>query len=296
MNTVLKDIKISFTIILVTASVIASSFTIYISQNWPLDSENGSLWILLLTVFILIILPFCIELKHKTFDMLNAKNIFCIYILMQFVLWPIWVILGDYRTFADRVTKITFLDSRIDEAILGLIFTILGLLAFYLGYYILKINYQKAKNKFVNFPIKRFPMNIWIGVFIIVGFSSFFIFLQQHESIIFYLLHIDLFRSFELLGVGYLFYGMYLLLIAFQAVFIIYAIEGRCRRLAIILFGLNLIVSLFGAYRHMTIEIIASAAVIYHYARKRIKLTAKLIFGIIVFLILNILYVSFRGR
>jgi hypothetical protein len=245
---------------------------------------------------IFVIAPFYIERQHKSFDLFNAKNVFVLYILMQFVLWPTWVILAGYQSWAGG-TAITFLRARYEAALWGMGCVIAGLFAFYLGYYLSAPGRLGGLYRQASFRIHRpWLFNLIVGVLTIVGFLSFLLLLRGQGDVSYFLLYIDEFRSFELLGTGYLFYGMNLLYIAFLAVYITHVTEGGYGRLASLLFVLSLAVSLVGAFRHMAVETIISWLVVRHYARKRFTLTPKFIVATVLFLILNLLYVSFRGR
>jgi hypothetical protein len=160
-------------------------------------------WFLVFMLFIVALVPVFVELYRKKFDLFNLKNVFVGYYLMQFGIWPVWVLINEpiHNPYVPFV--VTVQDKSWSVA---LFYALIGLFFFNIGYYMklgdilsTKLFYFSNRIKSLNFYIAE------LFLIFVALLSSILLIGGASTGLIYFVTHIDKFRTTSLLGTGYLY-------------------------------------------------------------------------------------------
>jgi len=253
--------------------------------------EYPLLWLLVFVLFIVALTPIFIELRKGKFDLFNLKNAFVGYYLTQFGVWTVWVLINGpiHNPYVPFVVAVQY-----KPWIVALSYALIGLIFFYLGYYMrlgylfsTKLFYFSSRIKALNFYVAELAL-------IFAALLSVILLVKTSAGLIYFVTHIDEFRTTSLLGKGYLYYGISLLSIAYL-IFSIYTIlKHRCQIFNYIFLLIIVSISLLVGFRYMTMYTLTYFVITRHYLYKRIRIKQVVAF-MLLFIPLNIFYPIFRG-
>lgn len=260
------------------------------------DPAYWAMWVSIFSLCCVAVAPMAIELYRKQFDWLDLKNVFVLFFVLQFGMWPVLVyMLGYTSTFG---LPITFLDSRYNEFLRGEVYAIVGLGCFFLGRYIplgkpQRCGVQRVQNGITTadgFPI-LFLSTLMVGA----GILGFLGLTAAGGGFFEFVSHIDEFRTTSLLGVGYLIFLIVVAQLGALALILFYFAFGRYKVLShIALLGV-LALSVLGGVRHVALSAIGGYLVARHFLYKPIRINVSLLFVGVIFFALNIFYPLYRG-
>ncbi len=84
-------------------------------------------------LFVLVIGSWLLESKRGTFDLFALKNIFLVYVLLQFAIWPLLILLSGVQVLYS-VLQLTFLAERFSYFLFGQALVIFSVILFMLGH------------------------------------------------------------------------------------------------------------------------------------------------------------------
>ncbi len=260
------------------------------------DPAHWAMWMCIFALFVIAAAPMAVELYRKQFDWLDLKNVFVLFFVLQFGMWPILVyLLGYTSTFG---LPITFLDTRYNEFLRGEAYALVGLGCFFLGRYIplggpQRCGVQRVKNGVTS--ADGLPLLFLSTLMLGAGILGFLGLTAAGGGFFEFVSHIDEFRTTSLLGVGYLIFLIVVAQLGALALILFYFTFGRYKVPShMALLGV-LALSVLGGVRHVALSAIVGYLVARHYLHKPIRVNTSLVFVGVIFLALNIFYPIYRG-
>jgi len=251
-------------------------------------------WLLTAAICTFCLVPIILESRRSDFELITARNVFVLYCLLQFVLSPVVVDLGGYTHSGS--TPITSFTGRFAPAVRGQAYVASGMFLFQLTYSWYKRRSarrsSRATKSILRINSRVFPRAIF--VLVLTSLFSFWYLAHTEGGIMQFLAGIEDFRDNRLGGTGPLYAGMYCMYFAFVIAYYSYLESRRHGKLTLILFILAILIGFLGAYRHLTVETVVTAAVMRHYGYKRIAFTPKVWLVVALFICVNLVYVAFR--
>src|SRR5579863_7817568 len=132
----------------------------------PQTDDGQSLipfWYLVAAVCLTCLVPTLIDSCRREFELITARNVFILYVLLQFVASPVIVSLGGYTVSGG--VRITFLSSGFQSALKGQICVAAGILLFQLTYYLNKRRLEKRPCRRITSTVSIDPNKM--GIFAI---------------------------------------------------------------------------------------------------------------------------------
>ena len=265
-----------------------------------MDQTDLNLWISCALIGLTIVLPWFAEALNGRFDIFNIKNVFLLYILLQFSIWPIFIKVGEIVFLFGH--EVMFVGDLYDSFIKGQYFVLTGLVFFYIGYYLIRHSgvVKRGESRFSQNPVLfltwdngRVFFVYWISL--AVALLAFITMMSRYGGLVFYIQNIDLLRTTEAAGWGIFLYP----LIASQigvAVFTAHSFAKRRYEWFAVL-GILVIVG-FGfviGIRTLVIAPLITTLILFHLIRRSVHFDWKFLVGAMIFVLLNIIYVSFRA-
>lgn len=253
-----------------------------------------SFWILVACTCAICLVPIVLECRQPGFELVSARNIFILYAFLQFVASPIYVRLGSYTLLGNLPIK--FLSSNFPAAVRGQLYVAIGLLAFQISYSMWRRRTAARGRQPVTSLLRAHPHRLVVAALLLVAIAiaSFFHLADSQGGAVSFLVNVEDFRNTALAGTGPEYQGMSAAYFAFVLVFSVYVKERRYGILSLLLFALSIVIGLAGAYRHLAVETVLTAAVMWHYGIKRLTLSWKVFAIIAVFIFANLAYVFLR--
>jgi hypothetical protein len=254
--------------------------------------EFPLLWFLVFMLFVIGLAPMCVEWRNGTFDLFNIRNAFVGYYIILFGIGSIWAIIKN-----ELFLGVYFVSSVAENSqviALALLYSVLGLVSFYVGYY---LKFGRLSKRLPYFFKNAYSIKLWmVGSFLIfITAISSWILIERGGGLIYFINHIDEFRtSAKMFGSAYLYLGISLSSISLL-LFSAHAFSKNKNPILIYLFFLFVAgFSLFMGFRIMLIFTLVYLLIPRHYLYKRIRIKVRYVLWIILFIVTNSMYVLFR--
>jgi len=235
-----------------------------------------------LLVFIntaILCIPLWFFLKKKSKDVFEPIYASCAYIFLIFIIRSIYIyingspFLGHFPF--DNVTYYKFI-----QALLLVFFSTLILIV---GYYskfgkIIALKLPKKKLYW-----KKNNLFFMTFIFMFISLSSFYLLLKKIGGLRYYLLNKH--EVLTLSGTTFLKFGINFLIYTVSIYLIYFLITKKYKHMYILVLLLSLTYGFFSGSKSIFLGIILSNMIIYHYLKKRIKLTQIIIFILIVLIV-----------
>src|SRR5258708_9762794 len=144
-------------------------------------SENR-FWVLVIGIAILITFPWSLDVKKGRFDLFNPKNVFLLYLLLQFSAGLIIVYLLDTYVLYGRPLR--FLSDFSESFEKGQIYVACGLVAFHFGYYV-RLGSRSKKAAFAAGSTQpRLPQDLSSGRTYLLFFFSILIMIASFSALV----------------------------------------------------------------------------------------------------------------
>jgi len=257
--------------------------------------QESLLWarIALLILFAVSLLPMIWELRTGHFDPLNLKNLFVLYVLLQFGANAIaFLFFGE----EDPLLLSSTTNSGAYAAVLGL--AGLGILSFYIGYYA-RIGDAIARKlpEPAKWQVKRLRF-IVPGIWLVAGLSLLLLF-RGAGGVSAYLSNREWYRSVGLVGLGYLQYPatglVQMVCLALLLVTSRKRVSGATELFSLALFGVSLIPAYLIGFRSMLVFPLLQLAAIWHYTRQRLGVLTVLMLVLLLVVGMVVYGASSRG-
>ncbi len=251
-------------------------------------------WIFTILFILGGLFPLVIESYKGKFDLLNVRNAFVIYYLLQFGGYTIYLLSGLQER--EHGTAFLSVTTHTDEILTSIFYATLGLAFYYIGYWSgwwrpLVATLAKREKRME--PIR---CTLAICALAFVALLAFARLVQLRGGFSYYVTHLLELRSERLLGVGFLFYGLVPLSIAFLLCYVASTGDRKFAPAAYILFVLAIGISLLAGFRHMTVHTLVYGFVAHHYLVRRLKLSLRLVLILALIFSINMAYLEYRSR
>jgi hypothetical protein len=264
---------------------------------WIGERDDLSLvWALTFLLITAGLSPILGEWLKGTLDVFNLRNFVVIYYLLQFGGYTIYILGGFQRP--EHFTATIDPAAYRSELLETLLYAILGLGCYYAGYYG-KWRFTRSRPRQAQGSEERLmPGRLVCAIAVLAGISfvMFFWLMQARGGLSHYISNLLVIRSEELLGLGFLLYGLVPISIAFLLCYTASVRDQRFRLPSYGLFVGSIAVALLGGHRHLAIAIVVYAFVVRHYLVARFRLNRTLIGWCLVAFVLNAAYVEYRSR
>jgi hypothetical protein len=257
----------------------------------PLSDKHTQLWLLIIFITLMTMTSLVVDKHTKRFELLSCKNIFLLYLFLQFALWPAWVLWGGISSLT--TFQITFKDLRYKSAVFGLECVLAGLASFYAGYYRRARSVPKMM-ALDNHPVHKHRLTVAITGYVVVGTVAFFMLMGTNGGFYHFVTDILRFQNEELSGKSVYDVGVQCFYIAFLLSLCASLKNWGYTVVSPILLVVTVLVGVASAYRPMAMQAVMTWFVLRHYVKRRYKLNVKIALIVIAGLTLNIGYVAFR--
>jgi len=243
-------------------------------------------WALGLAVIAAGLLPILRDWHRGHLDLLNLRNAFLGYYVMQFGVWALWILAtGDTKFFAN-------LDRWQMPLQRALLCALLGVAAFHLGYS--RRLGEKLAAYLPHFPGRWRAPRLWLLVVVLVPLAlwSFHVIVTGAGSLADFVAELTANRTHGIREKGYYlllaWFGPTVLLLAIYA----WALETRAKKHYLLAGGLALLAGSIGfllGYRAFVIFPLLQLACVHHYLRARIRFRPRyLLVGLALALVLSV--------
>jgi len=230
------------------------------------------LWALSLTSIALALAPILVEWRKRKLDLMNIRNAFLIVYLLEYGVWSAYIL-------ATGRTQFESIDPRHnhDHFLLALVYSILGLASFYLGYY---IRLQKLKSHW-QIPIRewnRKSVTLLSLACLLGGILAFGLLMQLSGGFYTYVSSLQSSRVLALVGRQYFASASTILISLAASVSYAGSIHLKSRTLrAIAIFSVPVMVlsGLLIGYRNLVVLGVLQLLVIHHYLKRPIRLRVR---------------------
>lgn len=259
----------------------------------PLSVNHTQVWFLIAVILIVAASSIWLDKKNGHCELLSCKNFFLVFLLLQFAIWPAWVLVGDVSSMSG--IPLTFLDTNYHEAVIGMTCAVTGLAFFYLGYYWWHAPRQTELLGAGSVDHRRItPV---VAMCAIAGCAASLTLMHSYGGPKQFITHLDDFRTLDLGGTGVYFITVRFVYVAFLLSLCVSLRQRTYRKLTPVLLITTMLVGLASADRQLAMEAPLVALVLKHYVKSRYRVNIKLFFIGLLLVSLNIGYVAFRfGR
>lgn len=234
---------------------------------------------LLIIFFVVGLLPFLIEIKNGSFSLFNLKNPFIVYFIIQIgVSGCIAILAGEASPVS--LDPVQYVDAY-EKAFIA---SILGLLAFYLGYYLFGRNIiiASARARVMSWATDRYK---WVsGVYLLIGMMAFILLIQSSGGLLDFIRNRDGWRAGGLVGQGYLMYPSTTLLSIAAMVYLIGSSTKTTRSniARIMVIVSSLIPAFYLGFRSVLVLPLIQYFIVWHYRIHRFLLRQIIIFVVLI--------------
>lgn len=258
-------------------------------------------WVSCASIAAVILGSWLIEIGRKRFNIFDLKNIFLLYILLQFAIWPVAVVCAGTTVLYSF--ELRFLDDLYSSFVRGQAYILVGICFFYLGYLVvqpsstggnLRIGFNAYSHKeYCEWNKQKIFLVYW-GSLTVSGCAVAWL-VSLHGGFSYFIQNIDLLRTTEARGWGVFLFPIMASQIGL-AVFTAYSLKYR-RYEWLVALGLlvQIAIALVVGIRTLMIVPIATTLVLFHLLRAPITPSLKMAGGILLFVIANMVYSVFRS-